>query len=76
VDSKERSDAVVALEKIFSIPWVEDIGYETKGSFGTWCAEKAIPCITLELPRKSGEEIIRDFQSEFTEFLKNPPSCF
>ncbi|MEE1068738.1 MAG: murein tripeptide amidase MpaA [Fibrobacteraceae bacterium] len=76
VDSKERSDAVVALEKIFSIPWVEDIGYETKGSFGTWCAEKAIPCITLELPRKSGEEIIRDFQSEFTEFLKSPPSCF
>jgi len=29
---------------------VPHIGYETPGSFGTWCAEQGIPIITYELP--------------------------
>lgn len=38
---------------------VNDIGYPTPGSMGTWCAENKIPIVTLELPRVSGEEQIQ-----------------
>ena len=37
----------------------------------TWCKENKVECITLELPRQSGEEIVRDYQKGFTEILIN-----
>lgn len=71
VDSPEESDFVKSLEKIFNLPWAPDIGYPTPGSLGTWCRELGIPCVTLELPRVSGEEIVRDYAKPFAELLKN-----
>lgn len=71
IDCPEKSKTVEDLEKVFSLPWVEDVGYPTPGSFGSWCKEKAIPCITLELPRMPAEVIARDYQIPFTEFLMN-----
>ncbi|MEO0587167.1 MAG: murein tripeptide amidase MpaA [Planctomycetota bacterium] len=32
------------------LPLVENVGYETPGSFGTWCAENGIHIITWEFP--------------------------
>lgn len=32
------------------LPLVPDVGYETPGSFGTWCAEQGITIVTWELP--------------------------
>ncbi len=71
IDSLKRTPVVLALEKVFSLPWVEDIGYPTPGSLGSWCKENKVECITLELPRQSGEEIVRDYQKGFTEILMN-----
>ena len=71
IDSLKRTPVVLALEKVFSLPWVEDIGYPTPGSLGSWCKENKVECITLELPRQSGEEIVRDYQKGFTEILIN-----
>ena len=32
------------------LPMIPDVGYDTPGSFGTWCAEQGIDIITWELP--------------------------
>jgi protein MpaA len=32
------------------LPLVPDVGYETPGSFGTWCASQGIAIVTWELP--------------------------
>lgn len=44
------------LSQTFALPQVEHIGYATPGSFGSWCAERELPCITLELPAISADE--------------------
>ncbi|WP_192457061.1 murein tripeptide amidase MpaA [Musicola keenii] len=38
------------LSKAFELPLVESVGYATPGSFGTWCVEHQLHCITAELP--------------------------
>jgi protein MpaA len=37
---------------------VEDVGYATPGSFGTWCAEQDINIITWELPSEPLADMI------------------
>ncbi|MEW5248216.1 murein tripeptide amidase MpaA [Microbulbifer discodermiae] len=37
------------------LPLVAGLDYETPGSFGSWCAERALPCITVELPPISAD---------------------
>jgi protein MpaA len=32
------------------------VGYETPGSFGSWCADLSLPCITAEFPPISSDE--------------------
>lgn len=40
----------------FGLPLVSSVGYETPGSFGSWCADINLHCITLELPPVSADE--------------------
>lgn len=70
IDSPVENDFVRLLEKIFNLPWTPDIGYPTPGSLGTWCKEQGILCVTLELPRVSGEEIVRDYAKPFADLLQ------
>lgn len=32
------------------LPLVSGVGYATPGSFGSWCADQRLPCITAEFP--------------------------
>lgn len=41
------------LARRTSLPLVEDVGYATPGSFGSWAAENNIPIITYELEADS-----------------------
>jgi len=34
---------------------VDSVGYHTPGSFGSWCEDHALPCITAELPAVSAD---------------------
>ncbi|WP_411705910.1 murein tripeptide amidase MpaA [Edaphovirga cremea] len=40
----------------FALPLVTSVGYATPGSFGSWCADISLPCITAELPPISADE--------------------
>ncbi|CNH49642.1 murein peptide amidase A [Yersinia aldovae] len=39
----------------FALPLVTSVGYATPGSFGSWCAQQHLPCITAELPAVSAD---------------------
>jgi len=43
------------------LPRVQEIGYPTPGSLGSWCAGNGWNCITWELPRRSVEECSREY---------------
>ncbi len=44
------------LSKQMSLPLVTGPGYETNGSFGNWCKDIDLPCITVEFPAISANE--------------------
>ncbi|MGE4799889.1 murein tripeptide amidase MpaA [Yersinia hibernica] len=39
----------------FALPLTTSVGYTTPGSFGSWCADINLPCITAELPPISAD---------------------
>ncbi|AHM74096.2 murein tripeptide amidase MpaA [Yersinia hibernica] len=39
----------------FALPLTTSVGYATPGSFGSWCADINLPCITAELPPISAD---------------------
>jgi protein MpaA len=52
---------------------VADIGYPTPGSFGTWCAERGLPVVTLELERAGPQELRRRHGPALAELLRGLP---
>ncbi|WP_290958610.1 murein tripeptide amidase MpaA [Fibrobacter sp.] len=72
VDAPERTPLVAALQDVFGLPWVPDVGYETPGSLGTWCNENGTECVTLELPRMSLEMLYDRYGEAFAQFLAQP----
>nr|AIF26811.1 putative murein peptide amidase A [uncultured bacterium fosmid pJB95A1] len=70
VDAPARTPLVERLCEAFNLPWIPDIGYPTPGSFGTWCKERQIECVTLELPRMSLEALFDRYGASFIDFLR------
>jgi protein MpaA len=47
----------LAMSSFNKYPVMDDIGYPTPGSFGTWAGrERGIPTVTLEIPEGTGAE--------------------
>ena len=70
VDAPQKTELVERLIATFNVPWVPDIGYKTPGSLGTWCGERGMECVTLELPRMSLEHLFDRYGKAFAEFLQ------
>ena len=70
VDAPQKTKLVEDLMATFNLPWLPDIGYKTPGSFGTWCGERGLECVTLELPRMSLEHLFDRYGKAFAEFLQ------
>ncbi|MGF1721368.1 murein tripeptide amidase MpaA [Vibrio kyushuensis] len=73
IDDPTKSKLAKWLGKQFSLPIVEDVDYETPGSFGSWCIEKELPCITVELPAVSADHTIDLYLSAFISLLEHEP---
>lgn len=54
----------------FSLPLVTSVGYETPGSFGSWCAEIDLHCITVEFPPVSADEASEKYLDAMTALLR------
>lgn len=53
----------------FALPLVTSVGYETPGSFGSWCADLSLPCITAELPPISADAASETYLDAMVELL-------
>ncbi|CNH99383.1 MULTISPECIES: murein tripeptide amidase MpaA [Yersinia] len=53
----------------FALPLVTSVGYATPGSFGSWCAERELPCITAELPAISADEASECYLNALIDLL-------
>lgn len=61
------------LAKKMDLPLVTSVGYATPGSFGSWCADLAIPVITAELPPISADEATENYLGAMVDLLNWQP---
>jgi protein MpaA len=52
------------------LPLVGGVGYPTPGSLGTWCAERGLPVVTLELERLGAQELRRRWGPILAEVIR------
>lgn len=55
IEDPDSSALGARLAANFNLPLVTSVGYATPGSFGSWCADRQLPCITAELPPISAD---------------------
>jgi protein MpaA len=60
------------LAKRTGMPLVQDVGYPTPGSFGSWGKDRGLPVITYELPLAATEALMRDHVPVLVELLLEP----
>ncbi|WP_312686652.1 murein tripeptide amidase MpaA [Kosakonia sp.] len=61
------------LAEQFSLPLVTSVGYDTPGSFGSWCGDIDLPCITVEFPPISADEASERYLHAMTSLLHWDP---
>ena len=69
IDAPEETALVKRLQSVFYVPYVEDIGYKIPGSFGTWCKERNLECVTVELPRLAPELLFERYGKSLAAFF-------
>lgn len=70
IDAPAFTPLVESLQCAVDLPWRPDIGYPTPGSFGTWCGERGIECVTLELPRIAPELLFERYGESLALMLE------
>lgn len=69
VEDPAQSELGRWLANAMSLPLVTSVGYATPGSFGSWCADLNLPCITVELPPISADEATERYLDAFIGLL-------
>ena len=73
VDDPRQSELGNWLADAFGLPLVTSVGYATPGSFGSWCADIGLPCITAEFPPVSADEASEKYLHAMTGLLRWSP---
>ncbi len=69
IDDPSESELAQWFVKKMSLPMVSDVGYDTPGSFGTWCKEHDLTCVTVEYGAISAELASEQYLDVLTELL-------
>ncbi|MCU0616054.1 MAG: murein tripeptide amidase MpaA [Gemmatimonadaceae bacterium] len=69
IDDPANSALGHRLAERTGMPLVPDVGYATPGSFGSWCADQALPVITYELPVIAPEDTMAVHVPVFVDLL-------
>ena len=69
----EQSPLGQWLADAFSLPLVTSVGYATPGSFGSWCADIGLHCITAEFPPISSDEASESYLAAMIGLLRWHP---
>jgi protein MpaA len=54
------------------MPLVQDVGYPTPGSFGSWGTAHGVPVVTYEFPLAATEVLMRDHVPVLVDLLQHP----
>lgn len=69
IEDPDSSELGARLAANFELPLVTSVGYATPGSFGSWCAERNLPCITAELPPISADAASESYLAALIDLL-------
>ena len=69
IDSLHPGPLARWVAKRTGLPLVDDVGYPTPGSFGTWGAERGLPVVTYEFALASIDDVVRAHVPILTELL-------
>lgn len=58
------------LAQHMALPHVSSVGYDTPGSFGSWCNDLGLPCVTAEMPVISVDEATETYLDVMTNLLR------
>ena len=73
IEDPEQSALGQWLADAFSLPLVTSVGYATPGSFGSWCADIGLHCITAEFPPISADEASESYLAAMIGLLRWRP---
>jgi len=73
VDDPGRTELGAWLSARTGLRRVADVGYPTPGSFGTWCAERGLPVVTLELEGAGPQDLRRRHGPVLAGVLRGEP---
>ncbi|MGV7093174.1 murein tripeptide amidase MpaA [Siccibacter turicensis] len=69
IEDARKSPLGEWLAQAFELPLVSSVGYATPGSFGSWCADQDLHCITAEFPPVSADEATARYLDAMTRLL-------
>ncbi len=69
IDDDNSSPLGQWVAKRTGLPLVQDVGYPTPGSFGTWGGERGLTVVTYEFPLATNDDIVRDHVPVLVELL-------
>lgn len=70
IDDPHGSDIGQWLAQQTALPLVSTVGYDTPGSFGSWCNDLGLPCITAEMPAISVDEATERYLEAMINLLR------
>lgn len=73
IEDPRHSELGEWLARAFELPLVTSVGYETHGSFGSWCADLNLHCITAEFPPISSDEASEKYLFAMANLLRWHP---
>ncbi|MFC3024064.1 murein tripeptide amidase MpaA [Vibrio zhugei] len=71
IDAGRHQTLGTKLAEVFNLPVMDGVGYDTPGSFGTWCDEQEIPNITIELPPIATDDVTEVYLQGILTLLTN-----
>jgi len=72
IDDANDSPFGQRLARRARLPLVQDVGYPTPGSFGSWGSDSGLPVVTYEFPLAATEVLMRDHVPVLVELLLDP----
>ncbi|UCF20531.1 MAG: murein tripeptide amidase MpaA [Gemmatimonadota bacterium] len=69
IDDAGQGPVAQWLAQRTGLPLVQDVGYPTPGSFGSWGAEQGLAVVTYEFPLAPSDELVRDHVPVLVELL-------
>ncbi|WP_026025864.1 murein tripeptide amidase MpaA [Vibrio rumoiensis] len=73
IDDPSHSSLAKWLSDRMDLPMVDDVGYDTPGSFGSWCSERDLLCVTIELPAISADLAFDQYLDVLVALLTTSP---